>query len=113
MPATSHCAINAVFDWIGQACEHSCAETGAGHPQHSDACELLEGGDFPPAALSPLAPAPSLSVFSCLARLHARLLAEARPLAPPASTRDDPADWVPRWVFSARAALPARAPSLT
>ncbi len=113
MPVTSHCSISSVFDWIGQACEQTSAHESDTHSPHSDACELLEGGDFQPSALSPLTPAPSLSVLSCLARLHARLLDEARPLAPPASSRDDPADWVPRWVFSARAALPARAPSLT
>jgi hypothetical protein len=112
LPATGHCALATAFDWIDQACALSCSHDDDTAP-HADACQLLEDGDYKPAPLAAAAPAPSLTPLACLACLHARLLAEARPLAPPASTQNDSARWVPSRVFATRAAPPARAPNLT
>ena len=111
LPATAHCSIEAVTDLLGKACEHACShETAA---SHVDACEVVESGDFFPALAVALAPIPHLIEISCLACLQARLLAEARPFAPPAWAADHPRDWVPSWTFTLRAALPARAPDLS
>ncbi len=112
LPATSHCAIGTIVDWLDKACGVACAHDESTVP-HADACEVVERGDFKPAASLSQAPAPSLTVLACLACLHARLLAEARPHAPPAWSKDDPADWIPGWPFAVRASLPARAPSPT
>lgn len=113
LPATGHCAIGTFVDWFDQACGLACAHDDAATP-HADACDLVEEGGFKPAAVAAHAPAPQLTVLSCLACLQARLLAATPSLAPPpaAWTKNDPADWVPRRAFVARAALPARAPDL-
>lgn len=111
MPATQHCAFGAVTGWIADACDTACNhDNGA---THEDVCTVVEGGDYTPAATLAHVTAPNLTTLACLARLHARLLSEATPIAPPAWTKDDPADWVPTWAFAARAALPGRAPNLT
>jgi hypothetical protein len=111
LPATSHCAIDVVMDWCGDKCGTACAhEQGAAH---ADACDLVEGGDFAPAAVAIQVPAPHLTAFVCLACLRARLLAEAEPALSPAWATDDPADWVPVWRFALRAAPPTRAPNLS
>lgn len=112
LPATGHCAIGTLADWAHDACALACAHDAAAGT-HADACDLIEDGDFKPASVAAQAPAPSLTLLSCLACLHARLLAEARPLAPPPWAKNHPADWVPQWAFDARAALPARAPDLS
>ena len=74
---------------------------------------MIESGGFTVATPVAHVPAPSLTILACLSRLHARLLADAKPLAPPAWATDHPRDWVPSWTFALRTALPARAPDLT
>lgn len=110
LPATAHCAIEVMTDCSSDACKRACSHEGAA--SHVDACGMVENGDFTAAAAVAHAPAPSLTTLVCLARLHARILADARPLAPPAWASDHPRDWVPSWTFSLRTALPARAPDL-
>lgn len=111
MPATQHCAFGAVAAWESDLCEAVCNHDTGG--AHEDACTVVESGDYTLSATLAHVPAPSLTALACLACLHARLLFEATPLAPPAWTKDDPAGWVPQWAFAARAAMPARAPNLT
>jgi hypothetical protein len=111
LPATSHCAIDAMTDWFGDACSVSCEH--AQNTAHADACDLVEGGGFAPAAVATPVPVPHLTPFVCLACLHARLLADAEPVPPHSWAKDDPAAWVPAWRFALRAAPPARAPNLS
>lgn len=111
LPATQHCVFGAALDWeverSGTTCHHD--ESGT----HEDVCTMVEGGDYLAGATLAHVPAPNLTTLACLACLHAQLLAEAPPLAPPAWAKNSPDEWVPRWAFVARAALPARAPTLT
>ena len=111
MPATQHCAFGAVTAWESSLCETVCNHDAGG--THEDACTVVESGDYTSAITLAHVPAPQLTTLACLACIHARLVSEATPLAPPAWSKDDPADWVPQWAFIARAALPARAPTLT
>lgn len=111
LPATAHCSIKAATGWFAELCDIACSH--AENTAHADACDVVESGDFTAAAINAHAPAPSLTTLACLARIHARLLAEAIPLATPAWSKDDPDDWVPSWSFAFRAALPARAPDLS
>ena len=111
MPATQHCAFDAVVTVESHLCETVCNHDTGG--SHEDACTVVESGDYTLSATLAHVPAPSLTTLACLACLHARILFEATPLAPPAWSTDDPAGWVPQWAFTARAALPARAPNLT
>jgi len=111
MPATQHCVFGAVSGWVADLCGTACHHDDDG--AHEDVCTVVESGDYTSAVTLAHAPAPNLTTLACLACLHALLLSEAPPLAPPAWTKDDPAGWVPQWAFAARAALPARAPNLT
>lgn len=111
VPATLHCAFGSVSEWDNDLCAAACNHDTDGN--HQDACTVVESGDYMSAANLAHVPMPNLSVIACIACLHARLLDEARPIAPPAWTKDDPAAWVPVWAFVARAALPARAPTLS
>lgn len=111
IPATQHCAFGAVTAWESGLCETVCDHDG--DTAHEDACTVIESGDYTSAITLAHVPAPSLTALACLACLHARLLSQATPLAPQAWTKDDPSGWVPQWAFIARAALPARAPTLT
>lgn len=115
MPATQHCVFGAVTDREADReanlCDTLCNHDSGG--THEDACTVVESGDYTSAVTLAHVPMPNLTTLACLACLHARLLAEARPLTPPAWTKDDPAGWVPQWAFDARAALLARAPTLT
>lgn len=112
-PATAHCSIAAATDWLAELCSVTCCDDDAAQPAHADACDLVEDGGYVPAVSPALAPAPQLTALACLSCLHARLLAEARPLPSPAWAKDHPRDWVPIWRFTRRAAPPARAPDLT
>jgi hypothetical protein len=111
MPATQHCAFGAVTAWESSLCETVCNHDAEG--THEDACTVVESGDYTLSITLAHLPAPQLTTLACLACIHARLLSQATPLAPPAWSKDDPAGWVPKWAFVARAALPARAPTLT
>lgn len=111
LPATAHCSLKAASDFVaeicGITCDHSASDT------HADTCAEVEGGNYTATVALTHAPAPSLSTLVCLACIHARLLAEARPLEPPAWGKDHPQDWVPSLTFVQRAAPQPRAPSLT
>jgi hypothetical protein len=111
MPATQHCAFGAVTAWESSLCETVCNHEAEG--THEDACTVVESGDYTSSITLAHVPAPQLTTLACLACLNARIVSEATQLAPPAWSKDDPADWVPQWAFIARAALPARAPTLT
>jgi hypothetical protein len=115
LPATSHCAIETVLGWVdNEHCLAACSHDGVDESGHlaADACTTLEDGAIKPAVASLLAPAPSLTVLACLDCVHAALLAEARPLAPPAWSSDHPDAWVPTRHLASRAVAPARAPNL-
>jgi hypothetical protein len=114
VPATSHCAVETVLGIVNEHCEAVCAHDDSATDAHpaADACEMLERGEFKPAVAELAAPAPALTVLACLSHVHAALLAEARPLAPPAWSGDHPADWVPVRHLASRAVAPARAPNL-
>lgn len=114
VPATSHCAVETLLGVVNEHCETVCAHDGPDAATHlaSDACEMLEQGDFKPAVAELAVPAPALTVLACLGRVHAALLAEAEPLAPTAWSGDHPADWVPVRHLASRAVAPARAPNL-
>jgi hypothetical protein len=109
LPATQHCAFGTVTGLGGNLCETACSHDIAS--SHEDFCAVVESGNYMSAATLAHVPAPHLTTLACLASLHACMLAEARPLAPPAWTKDDASGWVPEWAFVARAALPARAPT--
>ncbi len=116
LPATSHCALATATDWIADFCEHVCGSGSHNqeHDSHDDGCAAIERGDFTAAVATASAPAPvwaeiaDLVRAQVLHRLHAASATE-----PPSWAKDDPAGWVPQWAFTARAALPARAPNLT
>lgn len=116
VPATSHCAVETVLDWAADehcvaACSHDASATAA--PHANDACATLEGGAIKVQLDQLAAPAPSYTtVLACLACVHAALLAEAEPLAPPAWSGDHPRDWMPVRHVAVRAVAPARAPNL-
>ncbi len=117
VPATSHCAVETVLGWVNDHCLSACSH-GSASGDHADApvadaCATVEGGDFKPSFDLLVAPEPALSVLACLSRVHAALLAEARPLAPPAWSADHPDAWVPARHLARRAIAPARAPSLS
>jgi hypothetical protein len=112
LPATSHCALDAVSDLITDICASDCDHPEDRGPSHDHPCLTIESGDYTGAAASAHAPAPSLVVLACVACLHSRMLLQAPCLAPPAVTRDHPQDWIPGWTFAVRAAPPARAPNL-
>jgi len=114
LPATSHCAIETVLGVVNEHCHLVCSHNGVdteGRPA-SDACATLEDGDINPAVAALHAPMPSLTVLACLSRVHAGLLAEARPLARPTWSADHPDAWVPTRHLASRAVAPARAPNL-
>ncbi len=111
LPVTAHCSLEAMTGLLDEVCETACPHEADG--MHVDSCDLVESGDILPATAVAHAPAPSLTTLACLACLHARLLAEAEPLAPPAWATDHPRDWVPSWTFALRTAPAARAPDLT
>lgn len=110
MPATQHCVFGAVTGWETNPCENACNHDSSG--AHKEACTVVESGDYTSAVTLAHVPAPNLTALECFACLHARLLAQATPLAPPPWTKDDPVEWVPVWAFATRAALPGRAPNL-
>lgn len=109
LPATAHCSLEAMAESVESLCADDCAH--APDSVHSDSCSLAESGRFSSAVAHACAPQPTLVALTCLACLHARLLAEAEPLSAPAWTLHDPDGWVPAWSFVTRASLPARAPS--
>lgn len=110
LPVTAHCSLEAMTGLFDDGCENACSH-GADR-SHADVCDLVERGNFTATGAIVHAPAPSLTTLVCLSCLHARLLADAEPLAPPAWAGDHPRDWVPSWTFALRTALPARAPDL-
>ena len=112
VPATSHCAVETVLGWVNEYCFSACGHTGEESHPVADACATLEEGDFKPAFETLTAPAPMLSVLACLRCVHAAVLADARPLAPPAWSADHPDAWVPERHLTRRAVAPARAPGL-
>lgn len=119
LPATSHCALETVLGVVNDHCESSCSHDFAGGDADAaahlaaDSCDVVESGAFKPVLESLAAPAPSLWVLVCLSCVHAVVLAEARPLAPPAWSADNPDSWVPARHLARRAIAPARAPGLS
>lgn len=114
VPATAHCALAAATDWLVELCAVACCADDAERVAHADGCEVVEGGDFIPGSTQLKAPSLQLIILACLAQPPSAPLAVASVISPPsAGSGDDPASWVPTWVFVARAALPARAPTLT
>lgn len=111
VPATGHCSVRILSELLTGTCKEACSH-GVSVAQE-ESCGEIERGDFTPASAVAHAPAPSLTALACLACLHARLLEEAKPLAPPAWASEHPRDWVPSWTFALRAAPLARAPDLT
>lgn len=116
VPATSHCAIGTILDWTAdEHCLAACSHEAAGDDGHpaNDVCATLENGAIKPAVHLLAAPAPSFTILACLSCLHAALLAEAEPAAPPAWSGKHPDAWVPARHLAVRAVAPARAPSLS
>lgn len=116
VPATSHCAVETVLDWAAdEHCVAACAHDASEAAEHvaNDACATLEGGAIKAQLGQLVAPAPSYTtVLACLACVHAALLAEAEPPAPPAWSGGHPRDWMPVRHIAVRAVAPARAPNL-
>ena len=114
LPATLHCHLEAagfggVFDCSGE--HHDSARSASGEPNR-DACDVVETGAFKPAANTAIRPAPFL--FVCLAAPVAP--SPAIELTQPATGVSDliaaPPEVARTWHFIARAAPPARAPSV-
>ena len=117
VPATSHCAIETALGVAADECSFgtcACPPSTDDHADHpaSDACAVLESGTYKPAVAALVAPAPNLTILTCLSRMHEALLAGATPLAPPAWGGGHPDDWLPMRHIATRAVAPARAPGL-
>jgi hypothetical protein len=114
LPATLHCALEAAgFDELFHcaADHHSSCEHEAPADATRDACDIIEGSAFKPAANSALLPPPVLSAHFLIFTVPPVAL----DLTPPPSGLDErilaPPEVARTWHFVARAALPARAPS--
>ena len=109
LPATLHCALEAAgFDGV-----FACAdghETGAHDEAPRDACDVIEGAAFKPAANTTALPRPSL----CACLLCFVAPPPAIDLTPPVTGVSEqvaaPPEIARAWVFVERAALPPRAP---
>jgi hypothetical protein len=115
LPATLHCALEAAgFDELFHcaADHHSSCEHEAPADATRDACDIIEGSAFKPVANSALLPPPVL----CAHFLAFAVPPVALDLTPPPSGLGErilaPPEVARTWHFAARAALPARAPSL-
>jgi hypothetical protein len=115
LPATMHCDLEAAgFDELFHcaADHHSSGENEAPADATRDACDIIEGSAFKLAANSALLPPP----FLCAHFLAFAVPPVALDLTPPPSGLGDrilaPPEVARTWHFTARAALPARAPSL-
>lgn len=101
LPATLHCSLDqaGVFGET-QPCAEACA---------TDNCDVLESGLFNSAGVSLKVPAPS--VLLCLCCLTE--VAPEPPVVPALSPEGtvSPPELARTWQFTARAALPPRAPS--
>ena len=111
LPATQHCALIAASGGELDCCSSTC--TADQRDMHMDACSVVESGDYGSDSRMARTPAPDLVFVACLACIHARLLVSLQDSPLPPFHKDDPTAWIPRWYFDARAALPARAPTLT
>lgn len=108
MPATSHCALEAVGILPAVGCctdsEADCA---------GDTCRQLESGLFKQANDSFKVAAPdqlACACFLCLQLVTPPSLVAVADFSPADSGY--PQDWLTSWTFEHRAALPARAPSV-
>lgn len=115
LPATLHCALEAAgLDELFQcaADHHSSGDREAPADATRDACDIIEGSAFKLAAHSALLPPPVL----CAPFLPFAVPPVALDLTPPPSGLSErilaPPEVSRTWHFTARAALPARAPSL-
>jgi hypothetical protein len=115
LPATLHCALEAaglddLFHCVNdlhQPCKHA-----APSDTPADACNLIEDASFKPANDTALLPPPAL----CAGLLRFVAPNPTLVLTPPPSGLSDriepPPEVARTWHFTARAALPSRAPSL-
>lgn len=116
LPATLHCDLEAagLDELFHCVTDHHSADRDQAAPSaaHHDACDVVESDTFQPAANTAILPPPSL----CAVLLCFVLPPPALALNPPPSGLTDrlvaPREVARTWHFVARAALPARAPSL-
>lgn len=116
LPATSHCALEALSEHVGEVCATLCShdavhDADSGRPA-ADACAAVEDGAVKADSAAIAAPAPMLFALACLDCLRAAILTEADAVEPAAYAAAHPDDWVPRRHIESRAAAPARAPGL-
>ncbi len=107
LPATQHCGLDAagLLPDLG-ACHDDHHDD---HAHTADNCSLIEEDAYQSAALTLKVTEP-VALCECLLQLI--LLTEASPPVIEAPAVHPPPDLQPSWQFIARAAPPARAPSL-
>lgn len=110
LPATMHCALEAAGINSAAPCTEGCRSTDH-HDVPRDACDVVESGAFKPAAdTATILPPALLACRLCFVFLTAPTAS----LPPPVGVSDrivSPPEVARTWHFTARAALPARAPS--
>jgi len=111
MPATSHCAFeSAGLLPAAVGCDSSSEAHCVG-----DGCRLIESGLFKQSTVAMKVMAPELMACTCMLCLQLVWASFPNLVAISDFTPPDfaaPQEWVARWSFEHRAALPARAPSL-
>lgn len=110
MPATSHCALESVG-----LLPHAVGCVGGGSHCGGDACKIIETGLFKQTTVQIKAIPPEFLFCTCFLCLQLIWASPPSLVAVSDFTPVDfegPPDWVARWSFEHRAALPARAPSL-
>ena len=107
---TQHCGLEAA-GILGHGCEQGDGSHSCDTPDHTDGCQLVEGGSYKTSSGTLKISGPQLVVCLWLIRTAEREVVRKVP----ASCREyaeRPRDWVPSWRFAQRTALAPRAPSL-
>ena len=118
LPATLHCDLEAAgLDELFHCLvdHHSTTDLDGSHAHARDACDVVEGTAFRLVSDTALVAPPALNAL-CACLLSFVPPAPALVLTPPLSGLSDriepPPEVARTWHFTARAALPSRAPSL-
>lgn len=103
VPMTQHCFLEAAGMLpCGHGESEACAD---------DACGVSESRAYKVSDGSVKLPAPSIHLCAWFLLVELPQGAESADGDIPSVVRDRPLNWVPRWQFVQRAALPVRAPS--
>ena len=111
LAATQHCGLEAsgIIPCTCQNEQNGCASKG----DLDDGCHVVEHSAYKLSGDAVKVPAPELAACDSLLFLRVAFSdAMLEPVVSPVGTIDRPFDWITRWQFARRAALPSRAPSV-